>query len=191
MEIGVLILAGGEGKRFGYIDKSQLLCGEKTFIEILREEFYPEKIYISAKKVPAKKLENIEYLIERESIYSPLYGIIKGFESTNIELFFVIGCDMPFIKKEHLYKILEKIEDFDGIILKKDKNLYPLGAIYTRKLLPKMKEMAEKKQYRLRDIFDERCRKITFDELKIDIKDYANINNIEDYKNYINPRKEE
>lgn len=191
MQIGVLILAGGKAKRFGYIDKSQLIYRDKKFIEILENEFFTEKIYVSVKKLPIKEIKNVEYLVEKESLYSPLYGIVNAFENTEIDIFFVVGCDMPFLKKEYLYKMLEKIDDFDGVILKDNENFYPLGAIYTRKLLTKMKIMVEKKQYRLRDIFLERCKIISFEELEISVKDYANINTMEDYMECINLRKEE
>ena len=94
---------------------------------------------------------------------------------------------MPFITRKIFLKLLEHLKNYSGIILYDENNLtYPLGAIYTKKLLSILKKMREKKNYKLKDIFENKnCLKLSMKDLEISKNYFININTFEDYEKYI------
>ena len=81
----------------------------------------------------------------------------------------------------------EYLKNYSGVILYDENNLtYPLSAIYTKKLLPILEKMREKKNYKLKDIFENKnCLKLSMKDLEISKNYFININTFEDYEKYI------
>lgn len=186
MNRGILILAGGKGSRMGYCQKGELLFNSSTFLDTLIENFKNEKIYISTKKEYCSD-KNVNYIYDENINYTPFEAIIHTLEICSEDILFIIGCDMPFMNQEIFIKLLENLKNCNGVILFDNNNLsYPLGALYTKKLLPKLRKMKEEKNYKLQDIFkNNNCLKLSMNELKISEKYFININTPEDYEKYI------
>lgn len=186
MKRGVLILAGGKGSRMGNCQKGELLYNGSTFLDILMESFLEENIYIATKKTYLADKE-ANYLYDCEEEFTPLEAIINGFEKSDIDIFFVVACDMPFMKKDVFIKMLESLKDFDGAICYDEQNfLYPLGAIYTRKLLPQLLKQRLEKNYRLKDIFlNTNSIKLSMESLNIEEERFININTPQEYERYV------
>lgn len=186
MSRGVLILAGGKGSRMGYCQKGELLYNNSTFLDIIIENFRDEKIYISTKKEYCTDRE-VQYIYDTNVEYTPFEAIFNALDRCSEETLFIIGCDMPFITREIFLKLLEYLKNYSGVILYDENNLtYPLGAIYTKKLLPILEKMKEKKNYKLKDIFENKnCLKLSMKDLEIAKNYFININTFEDYKKYI------
>lgn len=185
MNRGILILAGGKGSRMGYCQKGELLFNSSTFLDTLIENFKNEKIYISTKKEYCSD-KNVNYIYDENINYTPFEAIIHTLEICSEDILFIIGCDMPFMNKEIFIKLLENLKNYNGVILFDNNLSYPLGALYTKKLLPKLRKMKEEKNYKLQDIFkNNNCLKLSMNELKISKKYFININTPEDYEKYI------
>lgn len=184
MKIGILVLAGGKGRRMNFKEKWSLKLKNKTFLETIIENFKGNEIYVVSKADRNLNLRNVnviydEYLEESAAIF----GIAAAFQKSNIDIFFILGCDMPFMSKEVYTRMLSELKNFYGVVLEKNKKIYPLGAIYTRELLPVIENAILKKEYSLKKILSSPLvRKI---DLDINMKNFININTLEEYQRYI------
>jgi molybdopterin-guanine dinucleotide biosynthesis protein A len=65
-----------------------------------------------------------------------LGGIHAGLKAAANELTLVVGCDMPFLDPDVLAWFVEAAEGADLVVLKHEKGLEPLHAVYRKSCLP-------------------------------------------------------
>lgn len=187
MEIPILILAGGKGKRMGYQNKAQLQIDNQTFLEKILAEFQGVTCYIATSSSYTPKFVGVELIIDKNSDRGPVEGIIQAFQQTSHDAFFVIGCDMPLMKKEVYNTICQYFEPPKGVVVQMKQHLHTLGAIYTRTMVEDMIQRVEKKDYRLKTMFQNGYAKIlTESNLQLDSECFMNINFQEDYQKICN-----
>lgn len=185
MKLGVLILAGGKSSRMGGFDKSQLTYQNQTFLDKLCEELSVYKYkYISDNQIQKHHYDGYMRIQDEYQKIGPISGIVSTFHQTNMDYLFVVGCDMPFMKKDVVLVLKKYIDCYDGVFVYDHNHFYPLGAIYSRAMLPIMEKHIQEKQYSLMKCIEEAhvCQ-LSLDQLNIDHCVYHNINTIEDYKN--------
>lgn len=186
---------GGKNTRMGGNVKGLLKIGELTFLEHLinnTKGFYP--VYLSINnnfnKEDISKFKNMGFDIIQD-IYEgigPLGGIYSSMKKCSEDYLFVTACDMPFINNEFIKFLSSYLKEDVDIVLccDKDKRLYPLGAIYSTKLLPIMEKMIESSEYKLAQlIYSSNYVIIPMEGTKFSEGIFTNINTLEDYELFI------
>ena len=196
MDIGALILMGGKNSRMNGNVKGLLKIKNSTFLEKIQETLNDfSSIYLSINdkfsKEQKQNFENMGFKII-EDIYKeigPLGGIYSSLLNCKEEYLFITACDMPFITKNSIEVLCNKVDkNTDGVVFyDKNNKLYPLGAIYSKIVLPIIEEMIEKKYYKLSYLIEKsNFVKINIEKTDIPLKVLSNINTLQEYDLFIN-----
>ena len=196
MDIGALILMGGKNSRMNGNVKGLLKIKNSTFLEKIQETLNDfSSIYLSINdkfsKEQKQNFENMGFKII-EDIYKeigPLGGIYSSLLNCKEEYLFITACDMPFITKNSIEVLCNKVDkNTDGVVFyDKNNTLYPLGAIYSKNVLPIIEEMIEKKYYKLSYLIEKsNFVKINIEKTDIPLKVLSNINTLQEYDLFIN-----
>lgn len=196
MDIGALILMGGKNSRMNGNVKGLLKIKNSTFLEKIQETLNDfSSIYLSINdkfsKEQKQNFENRGFKII-EDIYKeigPLGGIYSSLLNCKEEYLFITACDMPFITKNSIEVLCNKVDkNTDGVVFyDKNNKLYPLGAIYSKNVLPIIEEMIEKKYYKLSYLVEKsNFVKINIEKTDIPLKVLSNINTLQEYDLFIN-----
>ncbi len=105
-----VILAGGQAKRMNNQDKGLLLYQDKPMISyaIAALSGVVEHIIINANR-NHDRYQQFGFPViadQTDSFDGPLAGLLTAMLNTNAEIILAIPCDSPFIKPEHLQKLL-------------------------------------------------------------------------------------
>ena len=196
MDIVALILMGGKNSRMNGNVKGLLKIKNSTFLEKIQETLNDfSSIYLSINdkfsKEQKQNFENMGFKII-EDIYKeigPLGGIYSSLLNCKEEYLFITACDMPFITKNSIEVLCNKVDkNTDGVVFyDKNNKLYPLGAIYSKNVLPIIEEMIEKKYYKLSYLIEKsNFVKINIEKTDIPLKVLSNINTLQEYDLFIN-----
>ena len=96
---------------------------------------------------------------------------------------------MPFITKNSIEVLCNKVDkNTDGVVFyDNDERLYPLCAIYSKKVIPIIEEMIKQKNYKLSYLIDKsNFVKINIEKTDIPLKVLSNINTLQEYDLFIN-----
>ena len=196
MDIGALILMGGKNSRMNGNVKGLLKIKNSTFLEKIQETLNDfSSIYLSINdkfsKEQKQNFENMGFKII-EDIYKeigPLGGIYSSLLNCKEEYLFITACDMPYKTKNSIEVLCNKVDkNTDGVVFyDKNNKLYPLGAIYSKNVLPIIEEMIEKKYYKLSYLIEKsNFVKINIEKTDIPLKVLSNINTLQEYDLFIN-----
>ena len=142
-----LILAGGRSRRFGS-NKAFAEINGKPLIRIIIEQLETafDAILISAENSDEYKSFEKKVCADLIKDSGPIAGIHSGLLNAGSEYVFVTACDMPRISipliKLMRKKIIEKQPD--AVVLSREGFLEPFHGFYSRRLIPLIKETAEK-----------------------------------------------
>ena len=187
---------GGKNSRMNGNVKGLLKIKNSTFLEKIQETLNDfSSIYLSINdkfsKEQKQNFENMGFKII-EDIYKeigPLGGIYSSLLNCKEEYLFITACDMPFITKNSIEVLCNKVDkNTDGVVFyDKNNKLYPLGAIYSKNVLPIIEEMIEKKYYKLSYLIEKsNFVKINIEKTDIPLKVLNNINTLQEYDLFIN-----
>lgn len=157
--ISAIILAGGKSTRIGSNrDKSKMkLMGisllDRVIANIIATNYFKENNIIIIG--PKNKYSNYKKVVE--DIYpqkGPLGGILTGLLASDTFYNLIVGCDMPFIRKELIRLLLQNISDHDIIIPGYGKELFePLCAVYSKKCVDIIEKNIKADKLAVRSIF--------------------------------------
>ena len=187
---------GGKNSRMNGNVKGLLKIKNSTFLEKIQETLNDfSSIYLSINdkfsKEQKQNFENMGFKII-EDIYKeigPLGGIYSSLLNCKEEYLFITACDMPFITKNSIEVLCNKVDkNTDGVVFyDKNNKLYPLGAVYSKNVLPIIEEMIEKKYYKLSYLVEKsNFVKINIEKTDIPLKVLSNINTLQEYDLFIN-----
>ena len=187
---------GGKNSRMNGNVKGLLKIKNSTFLEKIQETLNDfSSIYLSINdkfsKEQKQNFENMGFKII-EDIYKeigPLGRIYSSLLNCKEEYLFITACDMPFITKNSIEVLCNKVDkNTDGVVFyDKNNKLYPLGAIYSKNVLPIIEEMIEKKYYKLSYLIEKsNFVKINIEKTDIPLKVLSNINTLQEYDLFIN-----
>lgn len=129
------ILAGGQARRLGGIDKSALVVGARSILDrqlsLLHGLTSHLLIVISDRsRVPAV---NVPVVVDRIGGAGALGGLYTALVEAPTEQVLVIGCDMPFLTAPFLRHLAECGRDVDVAVPRNDHGRHPLCASYARR----------------------------------------------------------
>ena len=180
---GAIILAGGQGRRLGGVDKARLQIGEKAIIEgqleLLCRKF--EGVIISSGSKGRYVYPGICEVVDEEKRCGPVMGLYCGLKASEQERNFVTGCDMPYLNEGVIELLVEESRgDAEVVVAMVNGERQPLTAVYHRRALGKIGKYLERREYKfmsllseleVKEIDEERIRRV--DE---ELKSFFNIN---------------
>jgi len=104
--------------------------------EVVREIF-PHVSIISSyhESIPGLKAPILKDFFP---VQGPLVGIVSALLNAPTDYTFVVGCDMPFVRKDVITSIIEQARGEDVVIPRTNKGYEPLHALYRRSCLAPM-----------------------------------------------------
>lgn len=130
------ILAGGQARRLGGIDKSALLIGTSSILErqlSLLRSLTPH-ILIVASDRSRVRAGDIPVVADRIAGAGALGGLYTALMEAPTEQVLVIGCDMPFLNEPFLTYLMERGRDADAAMPRDEHGRHPLCASYARRI---------------------------------------------------------
>jgi len=151
--IPAVIFAGGKSSRMGK-DKALLPFGGASSLSAFQYQrlgrWFP-KVYIATKE---RKFDfDAPLIFDAYEGASPLVALVSAFEALpQEEMLFVLSVDAPFITKEIIASLIEKMQKnprYDVVAAATQEGVEPLCAIYRRTILPHAKEALAKDRHRM------------------------------------------
>lgn len=186
-------------------DKAFLKIDKATFLQrIFTDACYCfDKIYISVDtKEHAKKImqdiPQANIIIDKYKEIGPIGAIATILEETEIEKIAVVPTDVPEAALDILALMIDEC-DKKACALKLSDKIEPLLAVYTKEVLPLIKEGISKKEYSIFKVLKNEYRIFTKADLmkkypylkQVDFKKaFRNINFPGDYKDFIKEKND-
>ena len=155
MQKTVLILAGGQGRRFHSFDKCFAMLDNKLLIQHAIDNIsgLADEIIVAARdeqqgeQISARVPDKINLAFDSLNGFGPLAGFLSGLEQASFAFSLVTGCDMPFVNKnvvELLFEIASR--GYDAVVPQWENGmLEPLHAVYRREpMLAAIKDAVKK-----------------------------------------------
>jgi molybdenum cofactor guanylyltransferase len=138
MTLSAVLLAGGESRRMG-ADKATLLFeGEPLWqrqVRLLRQ-LEPDNIYLSVRKEPAWRPQEMEVVLDAVPSCGPMSGISAALSLIKASHLLVLAVDMPFLLESDLRHLVSLARTGCGVVPVACERIEPLAAIYPKESLP-------------------------------------------------------
>lgn len=184
--IAGLVIMGGQNKRMQGQHKAFLTLGDVSFLDLIIQALSPcDCIYLSVDQ--KNKFSHLSFpLIEDDyEAIGPLGGLYTALKALPHDYLFVTACDMPFITKNFVSYMLNQLPtDAECLVLCDNEGFfYPLGAIYSKSLIPKIESMLEDHNYRMQSLIKlAKSHVIPISQIPFSKSILKNINTPEDYE---------
>ncbi|MCD9023157.1 NTP transferase domain-containing protein [Cohnella silvisoli] len=140
MALTAVILAGGQGRRMGGVNKALLPLGDEVFIERQIRKALPgtnEIIVVSNDEALNRFLrdyESVRIIADQYPGEGPLAGFQAGMAAASCADVWVIGCDQPFLEVSAAHFLLDRMESgaFQAALPVIGGKPQPLHAIYRK-----------------------------------------------------------
>ncbi|WP_371371573.1 molybdenum cofactor guanylyltransferase [Sporomusa aerivorans] len=180
------ILSGGKSRRMG-TNKSFVRLGDKPLIEIVVEKtavaFAARPVIITNHPGDYAYL-GCDMIGDIVKDKGPLGGIHSGLIHSPTPYIFVFACDMPFIEKNFIYYMMNRLTQEDILIPHNGESVEPLHAIYSRNCLPAIEEHLHEDHRCVQSFFKDvnvaYVSQSEMTELKLSDFYFLNLNTLED-----------
>jgi molybdopterin-guanine dinucleotide biosynthesis protein A len=186
-DIAGAILAGGKNLRMGRRNKALLELEGRTFLDhtIARiRPFFREIMIIGSDRDDYERY-GIPVHPDIRPENGSLGGVLTALTRSSAPRTFCVACDMPFLHPAIIARLLEAGgEETDAVIPRLPEGLEPLCAVYSRRLIPRINELLDGGEKRVRLAVEHaRTAYVDVDELRRDdplLLTFFNINTPED-----------
>lgn len=164
MKIAGIILAGGKSSRYGKPKMFEIYKNKYFYqysVDALKEcSLFPIVISTNESLIPYFREDDVDFVVEKETeaYQGPLFAMYNTFSKiSNVEWFFVLSCDIPFITSAFVEKMIRLTENsqYDAIVPAQLGTIHPLLALYHRRSLVKMEQLLAKNKRKVRLLLDE------------------------------------
>lgn len=185
MKIAGVILAGGQSSRYGQPKMFELFSGlplyKQSLLALQKNQLHPLIIATNASLQSNFVEEDVQWSIEKQPHQGPLFAlhhIMTNFPE--VEWFFVIASDMPFINAEFVQTMLTFIDDrYEAIVPKQASRLQPLAALYRRSALPKAHQLVQQNKRSMKVLLEQL--QVCYVPFEDDSSTFININSQQDW----------
>jgi molybdopterin-guanine dinucleotide biosynthesis protein A len=183
------ILAGGDARRLGRIDKSALVIGAASILErqlsVLRG-LTPHILIVTSDRARVQAAPaGVRLVVDRVPGAGALGGLYTALEEATTDQVFIIGCDMPFVTAPLVGYVVERGRDVDVAVPRDERGRHPLCASYARRTAGHVRARIEAGALRVGDALEGLdVREIEGDELEpfdVDGRLLLNVNTPDDY----------
>lgn len=184
---GVLI-AGGKSRRMGRDKRFLEVAGQSVFertLKVLREIF-AETIVVLAEPIAALDVCGCRVVYDVIPNAGSLGGLYTGLMASSQPRVFAVACDMPFLNSDVIHFMLSFDVQADVVVAELSGRFQALHALYSQRCVSVLKEMAERKDLKIQNLFlNEDLRISILQEWEIaaidsGLRSFQNINTPED-----------
>jgi molybdopterin-guanine dinucleotide biosynthesis protein A len=134
-----IVLAGGQGRRMGGVDKGLQLLRGKPMIAHVLERLAPQvgEIVINANQNLAV-YEALGHRVVRDDIggfAGPLAGLHAGLKAATHPLVVTVPCDSPFLPPDLVHRLNERMENHDLAVARTGDQPHPVFALVRKDVL--------------------------------------------------------
>lgn len=144
MKTAAVILAGGMSRRMGR-DKAALPFGEETMLSRLIRIYRPYFDLTAVSVNSAGRFDTCGALevVDRRPGDGPMAGLEAAFLDTGADLIFLTATDLPFGDPALAQCLMKARGDRDVCLIRSDKGLEPLFAVYSSSCLDVVRKSLE------------------------------------------------
>ncbi len=137
--IDVFVLAGGQSSRMG-MDKGLMMLGEKPMVCYILDTLasFPMSVSLVAND-DAYLQAGVPVINDKVTGKGPMGGLITALYSTKKKYILLLSCDMPFISREAIERLLGALQDSHQVtVASVMTKINPLFAIYQQQMIVKV-----------------------------------------------------
>lgn len=187
-----VVLAGGRSTRMGE-DKSRLVVKGVPLWErqaSLLKEVAVQEVLVSGSMSGPWAGSSLRVVQDDLPRIGPVAGIFSALRELPADFIVVVAVDMPCMDSGFLSSLLrEAIRQGVGVVPRVDGRWEPLAAVYTRSVLPLLKERIRLEKFGLREFVDEAVSFGFLAGLQCSGEDtgdrFLNLNTQDDWRSYI------
>lgn len=142
-----IVLAGGKSKRMG-MDKRLVMFSGMNLLElsIKRLKAITEEVLVVIGEKENLDIEDARFVLDVEKDRGPMVGIFSGLYEMKNPYGLVTPADSPLLTIEFLNYLKENAIGYDVTVPRWKRRIEPLIAVYSKNLLPTMKEWIKKEK---------------------------------------------
>lgn len=201
--IAVILLCGGEGKRFGGVNKAYLpFCETNLFTHMLKkiQHMLDFSFHNDGKDIPISISSNYDLcgLPDHIDIISdcfgdkrgPLSGVLSGLKwlekiPTQPEWLFTIPIDTPFLPQTLLTDLLQALKNSDhknkqGVYVKNNDQFHPVIGLWHKNNLSNIESFLQAPPYKMMDFISSIDHDVVTYKSNGNVDPFMNINHISD-----------
>lgn len=141
-EITGVILAGGQGRRMGGVDKGLALLNGRPMVSWVLQRIAPQvsEVLINANR-NLERYALLGYRVVADEVggfAGPLAGLQRGLSEARHELVATVPCDSPFLPEDLVTRLAAALgdESVDLAVAKTGNQPHPVFCLCRRRLLP-------------------------------------------------------
>lgn len=157
MRIGVLLLAGGRGRRMGSVDKALLTLRGETFLSRLLSELNGVgETLVSVDRAGRYPDLPVPAVPDLWPGTGPLGGLCSGLSACASEALLTVACDTPLFSRALAEYLLDYVSsDYDAFVTEdREGRTHFLCGVYRKTVLPAALELLERGEYRMGTLLD-------------------------------------
>ena len=149
-----VVLAGGQSRRMGR-DKRFIELGGLTLLDrvcAVLAEIFNEVLVVVAEPTPALRDSPHRVVIDKIPGCATLGGLYTGLGEAKHNRVFAVACDMPFLNKAVIGRMIDLGSAFDVVMARLGDRLQPMHAIYSKACQSHMYDMIKRSNLKLQDL---------------------------------------
>jgi molybdopterin-guanine dinucleotide biosynthesis protein A len=157
MAAAAAILAGGQGRRLGGVQKALLSVGGRRLISRQLETLSPlfdEVLVVGGAPFDLPASRVVRHVIDVPPSFGPLCGLRSALLASSAEALVVLACDLPFLDSGLLTLVRDCVPSTEIAIPLVEGRAQPLHARYSRSLLQVVEERIAGGLLRITDLLN-------------------------------------
>jgi molybdopterin-guanine dinucleotide biosynthesis protein A len=155
--IGACLIAGGKSRRMGRDKRFLPVGGTPLISRELRvlDELFAEVIIVLAEPISGWNAGRHQIVYDAVPNCGSLGGLYTGLVHAVSARIFAVAADMPFLNADVIKYLVRRAPDADVVAVRVGPELQPLHAVYSKRCVPILLDMAVSRSLRIQDIFTE------------------------------------
>ena len=185
--MAAVILAGGSARRMHGEKKVFMTMQGRSFLDHVRESLHGVlPVYLSVDEVEPYLQTGLPLIADKYPGIGPMGGICSAMQECREDALFVTACDMPFLRKETVEKLINAYRQSPGKITlaRQGGRWHPLLGIWPKSVLPALLGEIRRKEYSFRKLVD--TLEVQYVELEDHDRSLVNLNSPKEYAAQVN-----
>lgn len=176
-----VVLAGGRSKRMGLNKAFLEIDGERIISRVVTilKGIFDDVVLVTNDPLEYEDLD-VRTVTDIFKGAGSLGGIYTGLFHAHYNYSFITACDMPFLKRDVILRMMDEIEDYDTLVPYEGDRFHPFHAIYSKGCLKAIEGMIKGGELRIIELYKRVRAKRLEGWFKEDTLSLYNINTPED-----------